>query len=344
MEIRLRIDVLLVPIYLKIILYYNGDEMNKKRRLGQTDIRITPIGLGVMQFSGRGIFRFMFPKLPTETMNSIVQSALDGGINWFDTAEMYGKGYSEQALANALKAAGQAADDVIVATKWSPFFRTARNISRTISNRQRNLDGFTIDLYQIHQPYSFSSSEAEMNAMAKLVEAGKIRSIGVSNFSAGQMRRAHAALAKHDLPLASNQVHYSLINRGIESNGILNAAKELGITIIAWSPLESGLLTGKFHYDPHALRKTPIGRRLLLRRQLKKSRPLIVTLQEVATAYNATPAQVALNWLINFHGDTVVAIPGASKVHHARQNAGAMDFNLSEREMERIDELSHQFR
>ncbi len=170
--------------------------MNKKRRLGQTDIRITPIGLGVMQFSGRGIFRLMFPKLSAETMNNIVQAALDGGINWFDTAEMYGKGYSERALANALKAAGQTDDDVVIATKWSPFFRTAHNIPRTISNRQQNLAGYTIDLYQIHQPHSFSSTEAEMNAMADLVEAGKIRSVGVSNFSAALMRRAHAALAK----------------------------------------------------------------------------------------------------------------------------------------------------
>lgn len=316
--------------------------MNKKRRLGQTDVRITPIGLGVMQFSGRGIFRFMFPRLPAETMNSIVQAALDGGINWFDTAEVYGKGYSEQALAVALKAAGQADDDVIVATKWFPFFRTARNIPRTISSRQRNLDGFTIDLYQIHQPYSFSSPEAEMNAMAELVKAGKIRSVGVSNFSAEQMRRAHAALAKHGLPLASNQVHYSLINRGIESNGILDAAKELGITIIAWSPLESGLLTGKFHKDPNTLRKRPVGRRLLLRRRLEKSRSLIVDLEEIAAAHGLTPAQVALNWLVNFHGDTVVAIPGASKVYHAQQNAGAMNFSLSEEEMARIDGLSRQ--
>ena len=316
--------------------------MNKKRRLGQTDIRITPIGLGVMQFSGRGIFRFMFPKLPAETMNSIVQAALDGGINWFDTAEVYGKGYSEQALANALKTAGQADGDVIVATKWFPFFRTARNIPRTISNRQRNLDGFTIDLYQIHLPYSFSSPEAEMNAMAELVKIGKIRSVGVSNFSAGQMRRAHAALAKHGLPLASNQVHYSLINRGIESNGILDAAKELGITIIAWSPLESGLLTGKFHKDPNTLRKRPVARRLRLRRRLEKSRSLIVDLEEIAAAHGLTPAQVALNWLVNFHGDTVVAIPGASKVYHAQQNAGAMNFSLSEEEMARIDGLSRQ--
>jgi aryl-alcohol dehydrogenase-like predicted oxidoreductase len=181
-----------------------------------------------------------------------------------------------------------------------------------------------------------------MNAMAELVKTGKIRSVGVSNFSAGQMRRAHVALAKHGLPLASNQVHYSLINRGIESNGILDAAKELGITIIAWSPLESGLLTGKFHKDPNTLRKRPVARRLRLRRRLEKSRSLIVDLEEIAAAHGLTPAQVALNWLVNFHGDTVVAIPGASKVYHAQQNAGAMNFSLSEEEMARIDGLSRQ--
>ncbi len=333
-----------IPIYLKTILHYNGDEVNEKRQLGQTDIRITSIGLGVMQFSGHGIFRLMFPKLSADTMNNIVQAALDGGINWFDTAEIYGKGYSERALANALKAAGQADDDVVIATKWFPLFRTAHNIPRTISKRQQNLAGYTIDLYQIHQPYSLSSIEAEMNAMADLVEAGKIRSVGVSNFSAGQMRRAHAALAKRGLPLASNQVQYSLVSRSIESNGILDTARELGVTIIAYSPLGSGILTGRFHNDPDALRNTPLGRRVLLRRRLEKSRPLIAVLEEVAAAHDVAPSQVALNWLVNFHGDVVVAIPGASRVHHAQQNAAAMNFALSERETERIDELSRRFR
>lgn len=318
--------------------------MNKKRRLGHTDIEITSIGLGTMQFSGRGVFKLMFPELPAETMNSIVQAAVDSGINWFDTAEIYGKGHSEQALADGLKAAGQTDADAIIATKWSPFFRTARSIPRTIRDRRRNLDGYTIDLYQIHQPYSFSTPEAEMNAMADLVENGEIRAIGVSNFSVGQMKRAHAALAKRGLPLASNQVQYSLINRRIESNGILDAARELGITIIAWSPLGSGLLAGKFHDDPAVLGSIPIVRRVQINRRLEKTRPLITALQEIAAAHDVTPAQVALNWLVNYHGDTVVAIPGATKDYQAQQNAGAMYFELSREEMERINRLSHQFR
>ncbi|MEJ2606198.1 MAG: aldo/keto reductase [Anaerolineales bacterium] len=138
-----------------------------KRPLGRTDLRVTPIGLGVMQFSGSGgVFGMVFPDLSQETMNAIVQAALDGGINWFDTAELYGRGHSERALATALKAAGKADGDVIVGTKWMPFLRTARNMKRTIHDRIHFLDGYSIDLYMVHQPWSFSSREAEMDVMA----------------------------------------------------------------------------------------------------------------------------------------------------------------------------------
>lgn len=318
--------------------------MNSKRRLGQTDIEVSPIGLGLLQFSGWGFFKFMYPELSTETMNSIVQAALDGGINWFDTAEIYGIGRSERSLANALKAAGKTDTDVIVATKWFPLFRTAGNIVRTIDQRQQYLNGYSIDLYQIHNPYSFSTTRAVMNNMANLVEKGEIRSIGVSNYSAERMRHAHDILAEHGLPLVSNQVHYSLLNRKIESNGILNAAKELGITIIAYSPLESGLLSGKFHNDSNAFNKTPFYRRVRLKLQLEKSRQLIDTLGEIAIVHGVTPAQVALNWLINFHGESVVAIPGTSTVKQVRDNAAAMNITLSSAELAQIDRLSRKFK
>jgi aryl-alcohol dehydrogenase-like predicted oxidoreductase len=253
---------------------------------------------------------------------------------------MYGMGKSEQGLSNALKDAGVADEDVLIATKWSPFFRTAGNISKTIGDRLRFLDGYTIDLYQVHQPNSFSSPEAEMNAMADLVEAGKIRTVGVSNFSAERMRRAHAALQKRGLPLASNQVEYSLWKRSIETNGILETAKELGISIIAWGPLASGLLSGKFHHDPDLLAQAPLGRRNILSRKIEKSRPLVEALTEIGITNDASPSQVALNWLIHSQGDTVVAIPGASKVKHAQESAGAMQFKLTEEEMERLDIIS----
>lgn len=320
------------------------EQLIEKRPLGQTEIKITPIGLGVMQFAGgKGVFRFMFDDITQTQMNQIVQTALDGGVSWFDTAEMYGRGRSEEGLAAALQVA-QYDGDIHVATKWFPLLRTAGHIGRTIGKRQRHLAPYPIDLYQIHNPYSFSSPEAEMEAMADLVEAGEISSVGVSNFDEERMRRAHAALAKRGLPLASNQMEYHLLDRSIETNGVLDAAKELGITIIAWSPLASGLLTGKFHKDPQALDNTPFGRRGRLRRQLEESQPVITTLDEMAAVHDVKPAQVALNWLIHAHGETVVAIPGASKPDHVAQNTAAMNFRLTDDEIDRLNQVSRPFR
>ena len=315
--------------------------MFSKRRLGKTDLEVTPVGLGVMQFSGNGLgFRWMLSKVSKGETKGIVKAALDGGINWFDTAEMYGFGRSERSLAEALSAAGKDDSEVIIGTKWMPFARTARSIPHTIGKRIQNLDGYSIDLFMVHNPYSISSIEAQMDAMADLVEVGKIRSVGVSNFNAEQMRETHRALEKRGLPLAVNQVEYSLLQRDIESNGVLETAKELGVTIVAWGPLASGLLTGKFHKDPETLAKTPIIRRRRFQRQLERTRPLIQALEEIGARYEATPAQVALNWLILRHGDTVVVIPGASKARHAEESAGVMGFKLSDMELGELDRLS----
>ena len=315
------------------------------RSLGKTGIQVSPIGLGVMELSGGGgLVGIAFPNIPQAEKNAIIQAALDGGINWFDTAEIYGAGLSERSLAAGLKASGKHPGDVVVATKWSPLFRTAGNIPHTIADRLRNLDGFPIDLYYIHNPRSFSSPEAEMNAMADLVEAGKIRSVGVSNFGPERMRRAHAALQKRGLPLAANQVQYSLLHRKIETDGTLETARELGVTITAYTPLALGLLTGKYHKDPGLLKNKMFYWRGQIQRQLEASRPLVAALEEIAAKYQATAAQVALNWLICFNGDAVVTIPGATKVQQAADNAGAMRFRLSEAELALLDELSRSFR
>ncbi len=126
------------------------------RPLGKTGIRVTPIGLGVMELSGGGsMLGAVFPVIPQAEKNAIIKAALDGGINWFDTAEIYGGGVSERSLSDGLKAAGKHAGDVVVATKWFPLFRTAGNIRQTISSRLRFLDSFPIDLYYIHQPVQF---------------------------------------------------------------------------------------------------------------------------------------------------------------------------------------------
>jgi len=316
----------------------------KLRKLGQTNIAVSPIGLGMMEFSGsKRPFNLAFPPIPQGQKNDILKATLDGGINWFDTAELYGFGESERTTVAALKANAMQPGQVVVATKWFPLLRTARNIPRSVENRLRFLEGFPIDLYMVHLPFGLSSPEAEMNAMADLVEAGKIRSVGVSNFSAERMRRAHAALEKRGLPLAVNQMEYSLLNRKIERDGVLQAAKEMGVTIIAYTPLASGVLSGKYHQDPTLLRRAKSYRRSLLPRLIERSKPLIEAMRGLAEKYQVSLAQIALNWVIHFQGETVVAIPGATRVEQAGQNAGAMKFKLSEEDLNRLDVLSREF-
>jgi aryl-alcohol dehydrogenase-like predicted oxidoreductase len=317
----------------------------EKRRLGRTDVHITPIGLGTWQLSGGvGFNKYFWQGLSQNVVDGIVKAALDGGVSWFDTAEIYGNGRSERDLSSALVKAGIGKGDVVVATKWWTFFRTARSIGLTIDERLRCLDPFPIDLYQVHNPYSFSSIEAEMNAMADLVEAGKIRAVGVSNFNAKMMRKAHDVLARRGIPLASNQIRYNILARHPEINGVIAAAKELGVTIICYSPLEFGLLTGKFHRHPDLLKSRPFARRRILAKSIESSRPVIEVIEGIADAHGATASQVALNWLISFNGEIVVATPGASKAQHAEESAGAMTIALTPEEMDRIDVVSRRYR
>ena len=180
--------------------------------------------------------------------------------------------------------------------------------------------------------------------MAELVNKGVIRSVGVSNFNPDQMRRAFSTLEAYAIPLASNQVHYNLLNREIETNGILETARELGLTVIAWSPLASGLLTGKFHKNPDILARTPAVRRRRLENQLADSQPVIEVLDELAEKHNTEPGQVALSWVIHNHGDLVVAIPGATRVGHVEESIGAMNLQLSKEDITRLDQVSRIFR
>ncbi|MDP1623112.1 MAG: aldo/keto reductase [Bacteroidales bacterium] len=317
------------------------------RNLGKSDVQITPIGLGCWQFSKRKNLAGKFwPSLEDELILEIVRISLEGGINWYDTAEVYGQGASEKALATSLVALGKKPGDQVIATKWWPMFRTASSITATIDERIEALNPYPIDLYQVHQPWGFSSEVTEMEAMAALVKAKKIRLVGVSNFSEKKMRSAWETLQKEGINLVSNQVQYSLLNRAIETNGIMETAKELGITIIAYSPLAQGLVTGKFHDNPDLLKN--IGYRKYTSQfkpeGLEKSRPVAELVKKLAVKYNATPSQVALNWLIHFSGETVVAIPGATKATHAAENPGAMTFILSPEDINLLDEVSQGFK
>lgn len=318
----------------------------QRRRLGLTDMEVSPVGLGCWQFSqGKGLVGKFWGVLEDDEIQRIVQASLDAGVTWFDTAEAYGWGQSEAALARALRNAGVEPGSVLVATKWFPVLRFAGSITRTFDARARQLGDYPVDLHQVHNPFSLSGVGTQMRKMAELAEAGRIRAVGVSNFSAEQMEQAHRELHKHGLVLAGNQVQYNLLDRRIETNGILDTAKRLGTSIIAYSPLAQGILTGKFHEDPEAIRRRSGPRRFMKAFRpegLAQTQPLVNALREMAAAYSVTPAQVALNWLLTSHGETVLVIPGASSPEHARKNGEAMGFELDAGDIRRLDELSKQ--
>jgi aryl-alcohol dehydrogenase-like predicted oxidoreductase len=312
-----------------------------RQRLGQSDLWLSPVGLGTWQFSqGQGLVGRFWPQLDAGEIKAIVDAAYAHGMNWFDTAEIYGNGQSERALADALQELGLSSDEVYIATKWWPVLRRAGHLSRSIGGRLKQLQGYPIALYQIHQPFSLSSIEKQMAQMARLIDAGYIRYAGVSNFSAAQMLRADRALKAHGHQLVSNQVRYHLLDRRIERNGVLSLAQDLGISIIAYSPLAQGLLTTKFHTGhvrPQGFRRWhPQFHRTFLQRIA----PLIEALTVMAEHYRVTPAQVALNWVISTPGQVVFAIAGATRVAQAVDNAGAMGWRLSASDRDALSRLS----
>jgi aryl-alcohol dehydrogenase-like predicted oxidoreductase len=164
--------------------------------------------------------------------------------------------------------------------------------------------------------------------------------VGVSNYSAKLMRKAHARLARHDIPLASNQVHYSLLHRNPESNGVLDACRELNVALIAYSPLEQGMLTGKFRITNTDVVLPGMIRRLqfqgLRRGQLLKMEPLMQTLEAVGHAHDKTIGQVALNWLL-CRDERIIPIPGAKNERQARENAASAGWHLTPEEFNQVD-------
>ncbi|MGM0213551.1 aldo/keto reductase [Enterococcus sp. AZ109] len=311
------------------------------RQLGTTELALSPIGLGTWQFSGgNGLTSNFWNQVDFQTMKDILRISLANSVNWVDTAEAYGNGESERVIGRIIQ---ELEDEGIsapyIADKWWPLARTAHSITATIDKRLVLLQKPAIDLYQIHHPTSFSSIEKQVEAMCELVSRQKISYVGVSNFSAQQMEKAHQYLKDAGAQLVSNQVCYNLVNRKIEQNGVLETAQKNGISIIAYSPLQQGLLTGKFHEHPELIQQLFFMRKYqsgITEKKLQKTQPLIDLLKELGDQYDKTPAQIALNWLIHSHGETVFAIPGATKLHHVEQNIGSTTFKLKSSERDAL--------
>ena len=258
-------------------------------------------------------------------------------MDLFDTAAMYSGGASERRV-------GELAEgkSVVIATKFPPGWRsTAEAFPDALDQSLVRLRRSTIDLYQHHFPSRRISIPSLMGFMADAVEAGKVRAVGVSNYSTAQVRIAHVALAERGVPLAPNQVKYSLLHRAPEVNGVLDACRELGITLIAYQPLAQGVLTGKYRPGdrPKGIRR--FGR-YFRSDGLMKAQPVVALLGEIGDRYSRTPAQVALRWLIEREG--VLPIPGAKNGRQAAGNAEALSFSLVVAEIEALDQATTAWR
>lgn len=315
--------------------------MNNTQPLGRSDLQVPRLGIGAMTWGrATGLARLHPAKLAyggaenPEEERAAFNAALDAGVTLFDTAAMYSGGASERRLGELAR--NKAA---LIATKFPPGLRaTADDLPAALEASLSRLGRATIDLYQHHFPSGRVDIPRLMNFMADAVTAGKVRAVGVSNYSAEQMRQAHAALAECGIPLASNQVEYSLLHRQPESNGVLDACRELGVTLIAYQPLAGGALTGKYGAG-----KRPRGLRRFMMPYFRGDNAaavesVVTLLREIGSRYDKTPAQVALRWLIE--NECVLPIPGAKNGRQAAANAGALGFGLAPDEIAALDEAS----
>lgn len=302
--------------------------------LGRSDLQVAPMGIGTWAWGDRTTWGYGRTHTSAD-LQAAFETSLAAGINFFDTAEAYGSGQSERFLGQFIRAAQQ---PVTVATKFMPYpWRLRKHSLAEALHRSLDRLGLKqVDLYQIHWPFPPMPIEQWADALADVFHAGLVRAVGVSNYSAEQTRRAHAVLARRSMPLASNQVHYNLVRRDPERNGLMQICRELGITLIAYSPMAMGVLTGKYTPEnpPSGTFRSPRYSRPFLARV----QPLIALLREIGTAHDGkNPAQVALNWVMR---KGAVPIPGAKNARQVQENIGALGWQLTESEMAALDAAS----
>lgn len=292
------------------------------------------IGLGAWQWGDRVIWQYGQGYNEGDAHDAFNVS-IEEGVQFIDTAEVYGGGVSERLLGRFIKKTEQ---PILIGTKYFPYpWRlTSASIPKALEHSLERIDVDSVDLYQIHWPTPLISVDRLMDGMVECVKQGLTRTIGVSNFNQSRMLTAYSALARQNIPLAANQVHYSLLNRSAEKSGLLARCKELGIRLIAYSPLEQGLLTGKYNVN-----NRPPGTRA---GSLSKFLPKIENLTRLMTTIGQdhggkTNSQVALNWVIC---KGALPIPGAKNLKQAQENAGALSWMLTEDEVARLDEMSDQ--
>lgn len=310
-----------------------------QRQLGASGIIVPSLGIGTWSWGDTRFWGYG-QSYTRDDISQVYRLCLNNGLNFFDTAEIYGSGESERLLAECRR---QDNRPVIVASKFAPLPPrfSAHTLLDALDASLERLGVEQIDLYQIHFPNPLFKINALMDALAEAVRAGKVHAVGVSNYNAQQLREAHARLARHDIPLASNQVRYSLLHRNPETNGVLDTCRELNIALIAYSPLEQGLLTGKYRSGEIPLPAFP---RNLLRAyrhsNLEKIESLFQVMEAVAQAHSKSIGQVALNWLLA-KDELIIPIPGAKTPRQVKENIGAIGWRMSTAEHTYIAQALH---
>ncbi|KAK8957094.1 hypothetical protein KSP39_PZI000387 [Platanthera zijinensis] len=319
----------------------------EKVKLGGSDLRVTRLGIGAWAWGDTTYWNdFQWDDRKLKAAKEAFNSSIDGGINFFDTAEVYGAGItgavnSETLIGSFIKQRQRTGEvDVAIATKFAALpWRFGRgSVISALKASLSRLGLSSVDLYQLHWP-GIWGNEGYIDGLGDAVEMGLVKAVGVSNYSEKRLREAHKRLMARGIPLASNQVNYSLIYRIPEENGVKAACDDLGVTLIAYSPIAQGILTGK--YTPENPPTGPRGR-IYTKEFLTKLQPLLSTIKEIGQKYGKTSTQLALNWLIC--QENVVPIPGAKNAEQATEFVGALGWKLKDHEVEELRALASKTR
>ena len=315
------------------------DDQIPRRRIGASDLEAGAVGVGTWQWGDRRFWDDHDGQEPTD-IDATYHATIERGADFLDTAELYGFGESERVIGTLR------ADDsrpAVVATKYmpSPTRWRVRSVDHAIDGSLGRLGVDRIDHYQVHWPYSFIPHRRLLSRLARAVHDGRLAYVGVSNFTEPQMRRAHAVLADAGVPLVSNQVSYSLLRRAPEVNGVLDACHELDVTLIAYSPLAQGLLSGKYGPGRRQPRQRPM-RRLLRAKTPETVMPLLESLRRIGDSVGATAGQVAVAWTLR--DSAVLPIVGARTAGQAESNADAALIELDDEALRELDAASRAYR
>jgi len=307
----------------------DGDRSIERRRLGRSDLTVSSIGIGAWAWGATQVWGYG-KAYGRREVEEAWWKAVEMGVNFVDTASVYGNGESERIIGDLLRRTDQ---EMVVATKYFPVHLLSRSVRGAAERSLRRLGLKEVDLYQVHWPNPVMSLRGTMREMERLVREGKVRHIGVSNFNVRQLEAARSYLSREDV--VSNQIHYNIIRRKPERDGMVDHARREGVTIIAYSPIAQGILTGKYGPGAH-----PGGLRRFSSRftrgSLRKVAPFLEQLRQAGGEDCGTMAQKALAWLLK--DPNVVVIPGVKNARQTEENLGAASCSLSDEELASIEE------